>query len=227
MKSLLTISARVMIIGCASLLIGAAVPLAYFVELQSLSVGSYSIAAGSATSATATMTVAVQSPVQVVSFKSSNPSVAALLSSSMVVSGGKAVVPVKGLAVGCAEITASYGTRSRVSHLVVDPVPGTSSFGFKVPSEVLYYPKAYDAYLTKPLALKTTDTRSGVPSTVVTQWTITSSNPSIVSVPPSVPYTALSTKFSIKVTGQGCAQITAKLGDQSITRSVFTMYVPG
>jgi hypothetical protein len=217
-----------MIIGCAALLIGAAAPIAYFVELQSLSLGSYSIAAGSATSATATMSVAVQSPVQVVSFKSSNTSVAAPLSSSMVVSSGKATVPVKGLRAGCAQITASYGTRSRVSDLVVDPVPGTSSFGFKVPTQMLYYPGAYDAYLTKPLTLKTTDTRSdGVPSTTVAQWTITSSNPSIVSVPASVPDTALSPKFSIKVTGQGCAQITAKLGDQSITRTVLTMYIPG
>lgn len=228
MKSLLTISARGMIIGCAALLIGAAAPIAYFVELQSLSLGSYSVASGSSTSATATMSVAVQSPVQVVSFKSSNTSVAAPLSSSMVVVSGKATVPVKGLAAGCAQITAAYGTRSRVADFVVDPVSATSSFGFKVPGETLYYPKAYDAYLTKTLTLKNTGTRSdGVPTTTVATWTVTSSNPSVVSVPPTVTYTGLSTKFSVKVTGQGCAQITAKLGDQSITRTVFAMYLPG
>lgn len=228
MKNVFLKRSRLVLLTAAAVMLTAAVPVTrYFVELKSVKISTYSVTAGGMTSAIATMSAIVQQPVQIVSFKSSNTAVAVPVGSSMPVMSGTATMPVRGVGAGCAEITASYGTKSSVGYLVVHPATATSSFGFSVPDKPLYFAgnAAYEGVLTRSLTLST-PTRSGSPATLPS-WTVTSSNPSVITVPATVPQAGPTTKFLMKPMRDGCAQITAQLGDQSITRTVFAVYIGG
>ena len=197
-----------------------------FTELSNFSVAAYGLTAGATTSATATLTSLTRSPVPVVAFKSSNPSVAQVPLSKLA-SSGTVVIDVSGVAPGCAQITASYGGRNRTDDVVVHPASTTTAFTMKVPDQVLPYPGVSDGTLTKTLTLSSPDrTAAGTVTTIPTYWKLSSSNTSIVTVTDSVKALTSAT-FKIAGRGEGCATITARLGTASVSKTVMTRYIGG
>lgn len=201
-----------------------------FAELSDFSVASYGLSTGSKTSATATLTSMTKSPIPVVSFTSSNPSVAQVPLSRLASSTGMVVIDVTGVAPGCATIKASYGGRNRSDDVVVHPAATSTAFTMKVPDQVLPFPGLSDGSLTKTLSLSSPD-RNSVTSGSLTLapsvWRMSSSNTSIVTVPDSVIQVSTSTPFKITGKGEGCATITARLGTQSVSKTVMTRYIGG
>lgn len=200
-------------------------------ELSDFSVTSYGITAGSKTPAIATLTSLTKSPIPVVTFSSSNSSVAQVpLSKIASATNATVVVEVTGVAPGCAQIKASYGGRTRTDDVVVHPVATTTSFTMSVPDRVLPFPGLSDAALTKTMSLTTADRTSLSTSTLTLNravWKLSSSNTSIATVPDSVIQLSTTTPFKISGKGEGCATITAKLGTQSVSKTVMTRYIGG
>jgi hypothetical protein len=201
--------------------------IAVFTELSSFSVASYGLTAGSTTSATATLISLSRSPVPVIAFKSSNPSVAQVPLSKLA-STGTVVIDVTAVAPGCAQITASYGGRARTDDVVVHPASTTTAFTMKVPDQVLPYPGLSDGTLTRTLTFTSPDrtTAPGTITVIPTYWKLSSSNTSIVTVPDSVKVSTSAT-FKIAGRGEGCATITARLGTASVSKTVMTRYIGG
>ncbi len=214
--------------GLAGLSAFAAVTTAMFAELSDFSVASYGLSAGAKTPATATLTSMTKSPVPVVTFSSSNTSVAQVPLSRLASANGIVVIDVTAVAPGCALIKASYGGRVRTDDVVVHPLSQATSFTMKVPDQVLPYPGLSEGTLTKTLSLTTTG-RVGSGSLTLNRsvWSLSSSNTSIVTVPDSVTQISTTTTFKISGKGEGCAVITAKLGTQSVSKTVMTRYIGG
>jgi hypothetical protein len=207
----------------------AAASLFMFAELSSFSVAGYGVSQGSKVTATATLIDMPKSPIPVVSFTSSNSSVAQVPLSKIASSNGTVVIEVNAVSPGCAQIRASYGGRGRSDDIVVHPSSQATSFTMKVPDQVLPYPGAVDASLTKVLSLSAPD-RTGPSGSLTLNrsvWSLSSSNTSVVTVPDSVPQTSTTTTFKIYGKGEGCATITAKLGNQSVSKTVMTRYIGG
>lgn len=205
----------------------AVLAVAAFTELSNFSVASYGLTAGSKTSATATLLSMPKSPMPSVAFKSSNTAVAQVPLSKLASSTGTVVIDVTGVAPGCAQITASYGGRTRTDDVVVHPTSATTAFTMKVPDQVLPFPGLSDATLTKTLTITSPDrTAAGTVTTIPTAWKLSSSNTSIVTVPDSVKALTSAT-FKITGKGEGCATITARLGTASVSKTVMTRYIGG
>jgi len=221
MKNLFSIPLSLSALAVASLVITS--------ELSDFSVASYGITAGSKTPATATLISMTKSPIPVVTFTSSNSSVAQVPLSKLASSTGTVVIEVTGIAPGCAQISASYGGRTRTDDVVVHPLAQSTSFTMKVPDQVLPYPGLSNGSLTKTLTLSTPDRTAPSGSITLSRpvWRLSSSNTSIVTVPDSVPQTYTTTNFKITGKGEGCATITAKLGTQSVSKTVMTRYIGG
>jgi len=211
-------------------LLGAGMVVAASAELSNFSVAGYSMEAGSKTPATAMLTSMTKSPIPIVSFKSSNTAVAQVPLSKLASSNGTVVIDVTGVAPGCATITASYGGRSRIDDLVVHPAPQTTAFTMKVPDQIVIYPSVTDGVLTKTVSLSTSGDRTVSGGTLTINpvvWSLSSNNPSIVAVPESVTQVSTNTAFKMTAKGEGCAIITAKLGNQSVSKTVMTRYIGG
>jgi hypothetical protein len=216
-------SARIalLIVGAAGL--AAAKPMStMFAILSGFTIPSYSITAGGTTSATATVTLTKTGGIPNIAFSSTNTSVATVPASKLA-SNGSAVVTVTGVGAGCAVIKATYGGNTRSDRIVVHAAPGTTAFGFKVPNQAVPWPGAAEGTLTKTVSL------SGTNELTINRavWSLTSSNPAIVEVPSSVTQVSSSTTFPIKGKSDGCATITARLGTQSISRTVWVQYIGG
>jgi hypothetical protein len=99
----------------------------------------------------------------------------------------------------------------------------------KVPDQVLPYPGLSEGTLTRTLSVSSPDRTSPGGSLTLNRavWSLSSSNSSIVSVPDSVPQVSTSTTFKIIGKGEGCATITARLGSQSVSKTVMTRYIGG
>jgi hypothetical protein len=215
--------ARVALIAAAATGLAAAKPMAAMLaELSGFSVPSYSITAGGTTSGTATVTLSKGTGVPSISFSSTNTAVATVPASKLT-SNGSAVVTVTGVGPGCAVIKATYGGATRSDRIVVHAAPGTTAFGFKVPNQNVPWPATAEGTLTKTVSL------SGTNELTINRavWSLSSSNPAIAEVPSSVTQVASTTTFPIKGKGDGCAIITAKLGTQSISRTVWVQYIGG
>ncbi len=199
-------------------------------ELSNFSIASYGVTAGSKTSGIVTLISMTKSPVPVVTFTSSNPSAVQVPLSRLASANGTVVIDVTAVAPGCAQIKASYGGRSRTDDVVVHPVGSATSFTMKVPDQVLPFPGLSDGSLTRTLNLSE-PTRSGVSGTLTpinrSVWSLSSSNKSIVTVPDSVVQVSTTTTFKITGKGEGCATITARLGTQSVSKTVMARYIGG
>ncbi len=208
--------------------VGAAATL-MFTELSTFSISSYGVVVGSKTSATAMLISMPKSPMPTVAFTSSNKAVALVPPSRLANANGTVIIDVTAVAPGCATITASYGSRTRLDDVVVHAPLQTSAFTFKVPDQVLYAPGTWDATLTHSVSLGSGDRSLPGGSLTIKPvvWSVSSSNRSVASVPDSVTQVSTSTSFKIKAISEGCAVITARLGTQSISKTVMTRYIPG
>lgn len=227
-------TARVVLVAAAVVGLAAAKPMATMLaELSSFNVSSFAINAGGTTSATATVaSVSKVSGVPVISFSSSNTAVATVPSSkiaSLSSLTASATVNVTGVAPGCAQIKATYNGVTRSDGIVVHAAPGTTAFGFKVPAQNVPWPGSAEGTLTKTVSL-TGGSEPGSGGTLAINravWTLTSSNTAVAQVPSSVTQVSSSTTFPIYGKSDGCAIITAKLGTQSLSRTVRVQYIGG
>lgn len=185
--------------------------------LQGFSLSQYSVVAGGAITGTATLTQ-TSPAVTVISFTSNNATAAAVQTGMPVSPGSnRAVVPIRGLAAGCADITATHAGTTRIQQMVVHPVPGTTAFNLLVPNSLLFHG-------SQPA----TGTVSDAGAMLSTQSVaLSSSNTSVVTVPASRALVRGRASFPITIVGEGCALITARIGTQSITKTVRAYWLPG
>lgn len=174
--------------------------------LSGMTIPKYSIVAGSGTSATAT--VSPLAGVQVVKFTSSNTAIATVASSIPVQpQGSQAVAPVIGRGAGCVRITAALGTQTRQHDLVVHPASPMTSFTLTVPDQVLVLGGTYSGKITTG-ALFTNP------------FSLTSSNPAVVSVPATVQAVRGLASFNMVARQDGCATITVTSRGVSVGKTV-------
>ena len=227
-------STRKLAMGVISLMLigavtGAKVFTPMFTELASFSIGGYSITAGSSTSGVATVTSLVRGVTPVVRFTSSNPAVASVPALKAASSTGIASISVAGASAGCAKITASYNGKVRTDEIVVHPASSGALFTMTVPNTNLVFPGSNRASLNMGIQA-TGISAPGTETTLTVKpaiWTLTSSNPAVATVPPSVTQTLSSTPFVITGVGDGCAIITARTGGQSVSKTVRVIFVGG
>lgn len=185
--------------------------------LTKLEPPSLPITQGGTGTLTATIS-AVQSDATLISLQSSNPSVATVPPTATVAAGSVSVaVPVTGLSPGTATITATLSASSVHSIVTVSPVGPT---------------------LTSllPATLQVTQGASGILTVTIsaaqgtdTLIALTSSNASLVSLPPSgtvtVPAGQTAQAFAVFGVGQGTATITASLNGTTAESQV-TVVIP-
>ncbi|HEX6574435.1 MAG TPA: hypothetical protein VF042_05640 [Gemmatimonadaceae bacterium] len=216
MKSAFSSSSRGLLVMSAACVLAAAKPAAsYLAELSTFDLAASSITVGNSTNGTAKLTSTTKMGYATVNFTSSNTSVATVPASRPVSLSLTAVAPVSAVAPGCATINASFNGKTRGDLLIVQPAPRKTTFGLGIARETIPWPVDTDATLSMPL--------SGTPAT----WTLTSSNPSVASVPATVTQSGDVTHFKISARADGCAIITAKVGLQSVSRVVQSVYVGG
>ena len=216
MRTRLSTHSRAALVLASVCLLAAANPaVKYLTELNSFDLASSSITVGAITDGTAKLTSTTKIAGASVNFTSSNASVATVPSSKSVALNLTAVVPVSGVAPGCATVTASFNGKTRADYLIVQPAPRKTTFGLRIPQETIPWPVDTDATLSLPMSL--------TPAV----WTLTSSNPSVATVPASVTQTGDVTHFKISAKTDGCTVITAKLGLQSVSRVVHSVYIGG
>lgn len=148
-----------------------------------------------------------------------------LSSSNTRVVGVPATIPVQprsttatfvatGAGPGCAKVTATLGGRTRMQHVVVHPASTATTLTLNIPNQIL------------PLGGTVASSVKVGPSALVSA-SLSSSNPSVASVPPSVPLTRGSGSFGISARAEGCATITATAGGQTIRKTVQVVYIGG
>jgi hypothetical protein len=214
-------------LGCALALIvtGANAFTPILAELESFRIGSYSLTAGGSASGVATVTsVGKGAGTPIVSFSSSNTSVATVPASKVVSSEGIATVPVSAISAGCARITASFGGRTRIDDIVVHSAP-TASMSVTVPDRYLFVGPTVDGTINKRLT--TTVAADGSLTLQRATFSLRSSNPAVAAVPATVLQTSNSTTFHIRGAGEGCAVITVTTGTQSVSKAVKVVLIPG
>jgi uncharacterized protein YjdB len=184
--------------------------------LSTFSLSSLTVVKGGAVSGTATISPA-SAAVEIVSFSSDNTA-AATVPASMPIQprSAQATVPVFGIAPGCAIISATHRGKSIARYFFVDPTPTTSTFTLTVPEQrILVLPGSHGGKVTKQQLFGT--------STV----NLSSSNPSIVSVPATVETVRGIASFYMTTHAQGCATITASIGTQSVGKTIRVYEVGG
>ena len=220
--------ARIALVAVAVAGLAAAKPMAeMFATLSGFSIASYSIPVGGTATGTASVTL-TKGPIPVIAFQSSNTQVATVPSSKLP-SNGSAVITVTGVGPGCAMISATHGGVLRADRIIVHATPGTTAFGFKVPNQPVPWPGSAEATLTKTVSTSGSS-EPGTGGTITINravWTVSSSNSTIASVPSTVTQVSSTTTFPIKGLAEGCAIITARLGTQSISRTVFVQHIGG
>ena len=183
--------------------------------LSSFQIAKYSIVSGQGTSAT----VKVSPPsagVQVVKFTSSNPAIAYVQSAMPIQPNGSQVtVPIIGGSTGgCVTITATLGTQSWPRDLIVHPASATSTLSLTVPDQILPLGGTYAGKVTAGLM-------TGIPIS------LTSSDPSILTVPGSSTTVRGVASFNMATKGEGCVTITATMRSQSVKKIVRVFYIGG
>jgi hypothetical protein len=123
-------------------------------------------------------------------------------------------VPLQGAA-GCAKVTAKLGETTRSRYVIVHPASDATTLTMTVPNQFLFLGGSAPASVSN-------GTGPGI-ATV----SLSSSNPSIASVPPSVQLMRGTAAFTIATKAEGCATITATLGSQTVRRTVQVLYIPG
>ncbi len=185
--------------------------------LQGFSLSAYSVVTGGAITGTATLAQTTPA-VTMIAFRSSS-SAASPVAASLPVqpNGAGATVLIRGMTPGCADITASHGGTTRTQQMVVHPAPGSSSLTMSVPERLLLLG-----------ALPVTGVLN-IPGAALGSQTaaLTSSNQAVVTVPASRVLVRGRATFPITITGEGCAVITARIGAQTVGKTVRSIYIGG
>jgi hypothetical protein len=183
-------------------------------QLESLTISSHSIAADGVTVATAAFNKGANA-VMPVALTSSSPAVATVPSSVPVIPPNDRVTfPVRGVSPGCTAIIAAYKGRSREQKIVVHPTNSLAAFSFTVSDQPVI--------LGGQAPAKVANAGIGMPSV-----SLTSSNPRVASVPPSVELARGSVAFSISGLREGCAIISATIRGQTVRKTVRVVDIGG
>jgi len=176
--------------------------------LSGFSIAKYSILSGQGTSATVKISPA-SAAVQVIKFSSSNPAIASVPSAMPIQPGGSQVtVPIIGGSTGgCVSITATLGTQSWPRDLIVHPASAASTLSLTVPDQILILGGTYAGKVTAGLM-------TGIPVS------LTSSDPAIVTVPPSSETVRGIASFNMVTKREGCVTITATMRSQTVKKVV-------
>jgi hypothetical protein len=121
-----------------------------------------------------------------------------------------------GIGPGCARITGTLGTRTRTQYVVVHPASTAATLTLTIPNQILPLGGAI------PSSVGT-----GTGPSALADVSLSSSNPSIATVPASVRLQRGSAQFTIATRGPGCATITATLGSQTVRRTVQVVDIGG
>lgn len=185
-------------------------------ELQALNLSAFSTSVGGVITGTARFTNPIPR-VDSVSFGSSNQVAAIVSPSSRQIPqmSDHVTFQVRGRAAGCADIRAWHRGVSRTSYIVVHPTAGSTSLSLSVPDRILPWGGA-------PATGSVTAAISALTPRSVS---LTSSNTSVVTVPASSPLLRGSASFAITIVGAGCATISATVGDQTVIKTVRSMYI--
>ena len=197
-------------VGISSIAAARFVPMA----ISQFTIAKYSITSGQGTSAT--VKVSPSAGVQVVKFTSSNPAIAYVQSAMPIQPNGSQVtVPIIGRSTGgCVTITATLGTQSWPRDLIVHPASAMSTLSLTVPDQILPLGGTYAGKVTAGLM-------TGIPIS------LTSSDPSILTVPGSSTTVRGVASFNMATKGEGCVTITATMRSQSVKKIVRVFYIGG
>jgi len=176
----------------------------YVVPLQGPAVGSVTLDQASA------------APV-VIALSSSNPQVVSVPSGTPIQPNSlTGTFVATGVGPGCAKITGTLGTRTRTEYVVVHPASTASTLTLTIPNQIL------------PLGgFIPSSVRIGTGPSAVADVSLSTSNPSIATVPASVRLQRGSAQFTIATRAEGCATITATLGSQIVRRTIHVVYIGG
>jgi hypothetical protein len=200
-------------------------------RLTHFNISAFSVLAGATTMAVVTLDSVTASSVTQVTFRSSNTAVATIPSSRSIL-GTSMPVPVTAVAPGCVRITATLGARTSSDEIVVQPAAKTSSFTFSISDPMVILGAGRDATVNKPITLTTSPTRDATVSGDLSSVTIPyvalgSSNPAIASVPERVTLTSGRATFKVKGVSPGCATITARIGTETLSKTVQVVDIGG
>jgi len=204
---------------------------AAFIRLHSFNISAYSILAGATTMGVVTLDSATSRSITPMTFRSSNTAVATVPASRTIL-GTSMPVPVTAIAAGCVELTATLGSKSSTDVLVVQPAAKTASFTFTVSDPMVIYGYGRPASVQKPLSVGSTPTRdataSGTLAPSLPYVALSSSNPAVASVPERQALTALGrANFNVMGVSPGCAIITARIGTETLSKTVQVVDIGG
>ncbi len=152
----------------------------------------------------------------VVSLSSSNPQVVSVPSNVPIQPGStRAAFVAMGAGAGCAKLTAKLGDDMRTEYVVVHPASSASTLAMTLPSQIMPLGGTIPSSVSNGSGFGTADV------------TLSSSNPAIATVPPSVRLMRGSASFGIATRAEGCATITATLGSQVVRRTIQVVYIGG
>jgi hypothetical protein len=185
------------------------------IQLESLSVASYSIASNGVTIGTAGFSGGATA-VEPVAVTSSNPAVASVPTSvPLIPPNDRVTFPVRGVSAGCATIIAASRGRSRERRIVVHPANSGATFSLTVPNQVVLLGGQSSGRVT-----------TGIVGTALVR--LSSSNPAVASVPSRVETARGSASFAIAGLHEGCAIISAAIrGQATVSKTVQVVYVGG
>jgi len=159
--------------------------------------------------------------VRVVTLTSANPAILWVQASVPVQPGSVQSIPfaVRGVSPGCTTIKATEGGSSSYAYLIVHPASTGASFGLNVPvGSVVWYGSG--------VAHNASVTNAGTPLSGVVN--LSSSNPAIIKVPPTASIVkGGSAPFRFTAVADGCATITARIGGQSASKTVQSVFIGG
>jgi hypothetical protein len=184
------------------------------IQLESLAISSYSIAANGVTVGTAGFSEGANA-VEPVALTSSNPAAASVPTSvPLIPPTDRVTFPVRGVAAGCTTIIAAHRGQSRERKIVVHPVNATTTFSLAVPDQVVLL----DGHSSGRVSMRTTGTA------VVS---LSSSNSRVASIPTSVETVRGTASFSISGRHEGCAIISATVRGQTVRKTVQVVDIGG
>jgi hypothetical protein len=176
-------------------------------QLEGLAISSYSIAANGVTVGTVAFNQAANA-IEPVALTSSSPGVASVPSSVPVIPPNDRVTfPVRGVSAGCTTIIAAHKDISKEQKIVVHPVNGEASFSLTVPARFLIAGNRSQGRVTT----------ATIESSAVG---LSSSNPTVASVPSRVETARGTVSFSIAGLREGCAIISATIRGRTVSKTV-------
>jgi hypothetical protein len=185
-------------------------------QLTNLTISKYSVPLQGAAAGTVVIDQASMG-VMAVALTSSNPQVATVPSSVPIAPRTlQGAFVVTGASPGCATITAKLGTTTRVRHVVVHPPSTATALTLTVPDQFLLLgAQSTSAVIGYNLAAANATA------------TLSSSSASVVSVPASVDIVRGRASFIMLPHAEGCATITARVGTQTVSKTVEVVYIGG